>query len=391
MSDSIAFLVLLVIANIAAGFMVTSMAFNLRFHHSNGKLGFRPPLSPSSCSSMPRLAINHHWNGRFGGRPYDILGGPLARNHHFGSNGFGPAFGNQYQSKISIKPVESLKHPPIDLNINYYDNLPAINGRPLKTVFTAHGSPGVARNLSRHFRTMTENNMRVILPEFPKFDVMKSTNIRLQDTYHTRSLMASAILNNLKVDSIDCAIGHSSGTLISAMIWDQPSVDVKSLALLHPVSWRSPKLCRPQVVSDITVALSKTPARRAFFDFIRRPMTLMVGNLPFTFLSADNCYEGSYFFYCLNQAVVKDVYQRIVMNNVPRLMVSSTDDPFLGDDYCRHVLSTLSTSNSQRITDDKGCVVDKWSANDVKYVRWSRSRRSAWIRKWSRKHYPQHR
>ena len=56
-------------------------------------------------------------------------------------------------------------------------------------------------------------------------------------------------------------------------------------------------------------------------------------------------------------------------NNVPRLIVASTDDPFLGEDYCQHVLSTLSTNNSQQVTIDAKNKDDLSieEPNDVKY------------------------
>ena len=148
MSDSVALIILLLIASINVEVYghfnglrpehvlkphwrnLIHLGTRLVGDHFGERIGFRPPLAPSSCWSKPLSQINHHWKGGFGGQSNFGNGNvglhigipsipPVQMTHpggklgigfdgssfggipQWGINGLGPSFANQFQSNAA--------------------------------------------------------------------------------------------------------------------------------------------------------------------------------------------------------------------------------------------------------------------------------------------------
>lgn len=109
--------------------------------------------------------------------------------------------------------------------------------RPLTLMLT--GAPGNYEDFGKNIPILDKNGVDVLCFNWPGFEFTMKTGY----WWHScdeKTRLAVDFLKELKIDKIDMLVSHSTGSTPAVQIVaEEPSIDVKSLALLMPIATRN--------------------------------------------------------------------------------------------------------------------------------------------------------
>ncbi|XP_046909513.2 uncharacterized protein LOC124490969 [Dermatophagoides farinae] len=150
----------------------------------------------------------------------------------------------QEQPKLFRKsPSEGL-----DITIEYVDNWQP-NHRYDKVILAIHGTADTYRTFTKLIQHFHQKNVRVIVPNQPNYGYTRRTNFQYWHTFDEKYYCFKDFLKQLKIDQIDCLIGHSFGVHTCLMLWERPpcGIQIRSLGFHAPefgIKAIEPKLIR---------------------------------------------------------------------------------------------------------------------------------------------------
>lgn len=223
--------------------------------------------------------------------------------------------------------------------------------RPLTLMFT--GAPGQYQDYSYNIPFLDKNGVDVLSFNWPGFDFTMATGYWWHSCDEKTRLVVD-FLKKLKINKIDMLVSHSTGSTPAVqLVAEEPSIDVKSLALLMPIASRhfrgsqSPLLFNPATMWAMRSrrgAAIVMPLFQAVMTLIRHPTR---GQAYDVFFAYHSCIGYEEHRVEKQLATIRD-------RKVPTLVVVSNNDRLLSKRDNRTLLQRLGCDPEKTCLYDKG-------------------------------------
>lgn len=238
--------------------------------------------------------------------------------------------------------------------------------RPLTMMFT--GAPGQYQDYSYNIPFLDKNGVDVLCFNWPGFALTMATGYWWHSCDEKTRLVID-FLKKLNINKIDMLVSHSTGSTPAVqLVAEEPSIDVKSLALLMPIAARyfrgsqNPVLFNPAFMwamkSRRGVAIMM-PLFQAVMSLIRHPTRGKAYDVFFAYHSSIGCEEHR----------VEQQLTRIRDRKIPTLVVVSDNDRLLSKEDNRTLLRRLGCDPEKISLYGKGgCLLRSGSGDGLKAI-----------------------
>ncbi|XP_070554116.1 uncharacterized protein [Ptychodera flava] len=227
-----------------------------------------------------------------------------------------------------------------------------------------HGSPATYRAFKKLFHPLTENGIRMIMPNFPGMGYTKLDDKGIYNfSSYQKAEIIKAFLRTIGIKRVDTLVGFSLGGHIVLRVCSDEKFDcVKSVTLLSSPGGSVHRLVRPlfmaRIAGRLLYWLMHIPLIGYFvlhiFKYFYALLDLRGKTLESNIYSA---YEGAQLDFELCQRDLISVSQR----RLPVLMFHADDDPIVEKEIAKENMEILSISADDVIRYDRNgeCTSEK--------------------------------